>query len=68
MARIGISPPITFLTPSMTLVMSVTVTFEGDEHDAAILRENGYTVYTVIERRQVDLPSEEMLRAMGSRG
>ena len=31
----------------------LNVTFEGDERDAAILRENGYTVYTVIERRPI---------------
>lgn len=31
----------------------LNVTFEGDERDAAILREEGYTVYTVIERRPI---------------
>lgn len=31
----------------------LNVTFEGTQADAAILRENGYTVYTVIERRPI---------------
>lgn len=35
--------------------LPLNVTFTGDEHDAAILREHGYTVYTVIERRPIDL-------------
>lgn len=48
--------------------LPLNVTFEGNERDAAILREHGYTVYTVIERRQVDLPSDEVLRAIGARG
>ena len=46
----------------------LNVTFEGDERDAAILRAHGYTVYTVIERHQVDLPSGEVLRTIGARG
>lgn len=31
----------------------LNVTFTGDERDAAILREHGYAVYTVIERRSI---------------
>ena len=48
--------------------LALNVTFTGDERDAAILRAHGYTVYTVIERHQVDLPSDEVLRAIGVRG
>lgn len=48
--------------------LPLNVTFEGDEHDAAILRAEGYTVYTVIERRRVEMPSETAMRAMGARG
>jgi hypothetical protein len=43
----------------------LNVTFEGDEADAAILRAHGYTV---IERRQVNLPGGEVLRAIGAQG
>lgn len=33
--------------------LPLNVTFTGDEADAAILREHGYTVYTVIERKPI---------------
>lgn len=33
--------------------LPLNVTFEGTQEDAAILREHGYTVYTVIERKPI---------------